>query len=118
MKRTGSLTLLAERNGTIVGGALAFRTGDAMQVDVIAIKTEARRLGIGRKLMQAIESEAIRLGVQSIFLGGANAENRGFYWRLGFAGRGSLMQKGLPLASRFIAERNRRAVAAGHGGAT
>src|SRR5919201_3570794 len=104
--------LLAEQNGAIVGGALAFRTADSVQVDVIALVPEARRLGIGRKLMAAIEFEAIRLGAQSIYLGGAGAQNRGFYWRLGFAGRGSLMHKGLPLSSRFIGERRKRVVAA------
>jgi ribosomal protein S18 acetylase RimI-like enzyme len=113
-----SLTLLAKRNGAIVGGVLASRAGGGVQVDVIALKPEARRLGIGRKLMEAIESEAISLGAQSIYLGGANAENRGFYWRLGFAGRGSLMHKGLPLASRFMAERRKRALAVEDDGAT
>ena len=112
-----SLMLLAEQSGAIVGGALAFRISDAVQVDVIALEPEARRLGIGRKLMGAIESEAIRLGAQSIYLGGASAENRGFYWRLGFAARGSLMHKGLPMASRFMAERRKRAMAAGRDGA-
>lgn len=109
-----SLMVLAEQNGAIVGGALAFRTADSVQVDGIALAPGVRGLGIGRKLMAAIESEAIRLGAQSIYLGGANTENRGFYWRLGFAGRGSLMHKGLPLAGRFIAERRKRA--AGHDG--
>jgi len=104
------LMLPAERNGTIVGGALASRIGDAVRVDVIALIPEFRTLGIGRKLMQAIESEAIHLNAQSIYLGGATAENRGFYWRLGFAGRGSLMRKGLPLSSRLTAERRRRAL--------
>jgi GNAT superfamily N-acetyltransferase len=118
LEENRSLKLVAERNCTIVGGALAFLAGDAVQVDVIALTPEARGLGIGRKLMEAIESEAIRLGAQSIYLGGATAENRGFYWRLGFAGRGSLMHKGLPLSSRFMAERRRRAVAAGHSAAT
>ena len=45
--------------------------------------------------METIEGEAMRLGARAIFLGGANAENRGFYRRLGFAGRRSLMQKDL-----------------------
>jgi GNAT superfamily N-acetyltransferase len=113
-----ALTLLAERSRTIVGGALAFQPGEAVQVDVIALAPEARAQGIGRKLMQAIESEAIRLGALSIYLGGASAETRGFYWRLGFAGRGSLMHKGSPLSSRLMAERRRKAIAARHGGAT
>jgi GNAT superfamily N-acetyltransferase len=107
-----SLLLLAEQNGAIVGGALASVSGDAVRVDVIALQPNARRLGIGRRLMGAIESEAIRRGAQSMYLGGASAENRGFYWRLGFAGRGSLMHKGLPLASRFVAERRKKVEAA------
>jgi GNAT superfamily N-acetyltransferase len=102
--------LVAKLGGAAVGGALAHQAGDAVEVDVIALRPEARRLGIGRQLMEAIESEAIRLSATAIFLGGANADNRGFYWRLGFAGRKSLMHKGLPLASRFAIERRRRAL--------
>src|SRR5262249_12196076 len=60
-EKNPSLTLLAEQHGRIVGGARAFRTGDAVQVDVLALEPAARRLGIGRNLMEAIESEAIRL---------------------------------------------------------
>ena len=68
--------------------------------------------------MEAIDSEAIRLGAQAMFLGGANADNRGFYWRLGFAGRKSLMHTGLPLASRFALKRRRRALTIGRDTAT
>ena len=93
------LMLVAESDAEILGGALAFRAGDAVKLEVIALKPEARRLGIGRRLIEAIEVEAIRVGARGIFLGGANPQNRGFYWRLGFAGRRSLMQKALPAPS-------------------
>ena len=106
-ERDRTLMLVAKLGGAAVGGALAHQAGDAVEVDVIALRPEARRLGIGRQLMEAIESEAICLGAQAIFLGGANADNRGFYRRLGFAGRKSLMHKGLPLAIRFAIERRR-----------
>ncbi len=89
--------LVAKLDDRIVGGALALRIGDAVKVDVIAMEPEVRRTGIGRRLMEGIELEAIRLGARAIYLGGANAANRGFYWRLGFQGRKSLMQKALPL---------------------
>jgi len=91
---------VAESDGEIVGGALAFRVGGAVKVDVVALKPELRRLGVGRRLMETIESEAMRLGVRALYLGGANAENRGFYWRLGFDGQRSLMQKALRSATR------------------
>ena len=95
-----TLMLLAESAGEIAGGALAFRAGGTVKVDVIALRPEARGLGVGRRLMETIEREAIRLGARAIYLGGASAQNRGFYWRLGFAGRRSLMQKALPSAAR------------------
>ncbi len=47
--------------------------------------------------MEGIEKDAIRSGARAIYLGGANAENRVFYWRRGFQARKSLMQKGLPM---------------------
>lgn len=90
------LMLLAETGGRCLGGALAFRVEGAVKVDAIALEPEVRGMGIGRLLMEAIEREAIELGARGLYLGGANTENRGFYWRLGFAGRRSLMQKALP----------------------
>jgi GNAT superfamily N-acetyltransferase len=94
-----SLMLVAELAGEIVGGALACLAGDAVKVEVIALTPAARGKGLGRRLMEAIEGAAVRLGARAIFLGGANADNRGFYQRLGFAGRRSLMQKGLRVRS-------------------
>ena len=90
-----ALMLVAERDGEIVGGALAFRAGGAVKIEVIALAPEARRSGIGRELVERIEDEAMRLGARRLYLGGATADNRGFYWRLGFSGRRSLMQKAI-----------------------
>lgn len=106
-----TLMFVAEQDGTIVGGALAIRTGDGVKVESVALEPHVRRRGIGRRLMQAVEAEATHLGAQTMYLGGATADNRGFYARLGFAGRGSLMQKGLPSAGRYTSERLRRAAA-------
>ena len=87
--------LVVEDADQILGGALAFREGDAVKVGVIALAPAARGLGVGRRLLEMIEREAFRRGARAIFLGGASAENRGFYRRLGFSGRRSLMQKAL-----------------------
>lgn len=95
-RRDPELMLAAERDGEIVGGVLALRSGDTVKVNVIALVPDARRLELGRRLMEAIERDARRGGARAIYLGGANADNRGFYWRLGYAGRRSLMQKSLP----------------------
>jgi hypothetical protein len=45
--------------------------------------------------MKAIEAEGVRLGARMSFLGGANADNRGFCYRLGFVGRRALMRRAL-----------------------
>jgi len=49
-----SLMLVAERDGEIVGGALAFRADGAVKIEVIALAPEARRSGIGRDLIERI----------------------------------------------------------------
>jgi predicted N-acetyltransferase YhbS len=92
-----TLMLVAEKDGEIVGGALALRLDDAVKIEALAIKPDARGRGIGRMLIETLEHQARRLGASAIYLGGANAENRGFYSHLGFAGRRSLMHKGLPV---------------------
>jgi len=56
-----SLMLVAERDGDIVGGALAFRAGGAVKIEVIALAPEAPRSGIGRELIERIEDEAMRI---------------------------------------------------------
>ena len=56
-----SLMLVAERDGVIVGGALALRAGGAVKIEVIALAREARRSGIGRELIERIEDGAMRV---------------------------------------------------------
>lgn len=88
--------LVAEEGGVIVGGALASHADGCVKVDVIALAPNARGRGLGRELMERLEGQAIRLNARILYLGGANTENRGFYQRLGFSGRRSLMQKAVP----------------------
>lgn len=92
--------LVAKVDDRIIGGALSLLVAATVKVDVIALEPDVRRKGMGRWLMERIEVEAIRLGARGTYIGGANAENRAFYWRLGFQGRKSLMQKGLPLRAQ------------------
>lgn len=62
LERDPTLMLVAELGGAAIGRALAHQAGEAVEVDAIALRPEARRLGIGRQLMETIETEAIRLG--------------------------------------------------------
>jgi GNAT superfamily N-acetyltransferase len=97
-----SLMLVAEDRGRIVGGALAFRTSTAspasgVTLRLIALAPAHRGRGLGRRLLQRLELAAMRLGAREISLGASGAE-RGFYLRMGYAGRAQLYKQ-LPLSS-------------------
>ncbi len=97
--------------GTLVGGALAFRTGPrGVTLRMIGLEPGARGQGVGRRLMAALELAAIRFGAAEISLGAAR-DVRGFYARLGYAGRGAMMHKGLPLPGRAVEARLRKQAA-------
>jgi GNAT superfamily N-acetyltransferase len=93
----------------IVGGALAFGKG-GITLRAIGLEPHVRRQGLGRRLMTRVELEAMRRGAGSINLG-AEDESKGFYARLGYAGRGTMMRKGLPLPGAFLQARLRRLAA-------
>ncbi len=97
-----SMMLVVERRGRIAGGAFAFGS----TVRIVGLEPRARGKGLGRRLMEAIEVAAIRLGRSDLYLGAAG-EVRSFYARLGYSGRGSRMHKGLPLRGRTLAARLR-----------
>ncbi len=93
------LMLLAEDQGRIVGGALAFRTDPAspaggVTLRIIGLAPAYRGTGLGRRLLQQVEAAARRLGASAIRLGASGPE-RGFYLRLGYAGQ-ARMRKQLP----------------------
>ncbi|GAA2759333.1 GNAT family N-acetyltransferase [Actinopolymorpha rutila] len=96
-----SMMLVVEDGGRLVGGALAFRGGEAgpgcdVTLRIIALVPEHRGRGIGRRLVERVEQEATRLGVRGIGLGADEAV--GFYQHLGYRGKGG-MYKALPLSS-------------------
>ena len=107
-----TLMLVAEDSGRIVGGALAFRKvsqgGSGVTLRMLGLEPSARGQGLGRRLMQMLELQASRLGAPAINLGGAGGAIKGFYTRLGYAGRGSMLSKGLPLPGRFLGARLRK----------
>ena len=113
------LMLLAEEVGTqggshrVVGGALAFG-GGGITLRAIGLEPRVRRQGLGRRLMERIELEATRRRAGAISLG-ATEESKGFYARLGYAGRGTMMHKGLPLPGPFLEARLRKLAGASDG---
>jgi len=96
-----SLMLVAEReDGSVAGGALAFRSESGppgptqATLRLIAVVEAYRGTGLGRRLMQRLESEAVDLCVSTIYLG-VGGDVREFYVKLGYSGR-SRLHKTLP----------------------
>lgn len=97
-----TLMLVVEDQDRIVGGALAFRTGPAapacgVTLRLVALTPEHRGRGLGRRLLEEVETAAKRLGALEIGLGASGTE-RGFYLHLGYSGRARL-RKQLPRSS-------------------
>jgi DNA-binding transcriptional MerR regulator len=77
------LMVVASSEGTVVGGALAFRTDDgAVTLRIIGVIPEFRHRGIGRRLVERVEAEARRLGAHAVALGSDEAV--GFWYHLGY----------------------------------
>jgi GNAT superfamily N-acetyltransferase len=98
----GSLMLLAEDQGRIVGGALALRTDPApvaggVTLRLVGVAPAHRGKGLGSRLLEGVEAAATRLGTSEVSLGASGAK-RGFYLRMGYAGRARL-RKQLPPSS-------------------
>ena len=89
--------VLAERDGEVLGyalGRLASSEGNpfllpsrTLYVDQVGVAAAARRRGIGRALMAAIEASAETLGADAVVLDvrGFNEAARAFYESLGYS---------------------------------
>ena len=78
------LMVVAVAEGRSVGGALAFRNDNGVvTLRVIAVVASFRHRGLGRRLVERVETEARLLGVETIGLGTDDAEV-GFYFHLGY----------------------------------
>jgi GNAT superfamily N-acetyltransferase len=88
--------------GAVVGAALAFRPDDGLcALRLIGLVPWVRGRGLGRRLMEVVELEAMAFGCISVTAGGVGPESKGFYQRLGFTGRHSTVSKQLPLPGRL-----------------
>ncbi|MEO0080944.1 MAG: ribosomal protein S18-alanine N-acetyltransferase [candidate division WOR-3 bacterium] len=85
LHRPHSLALVAVKDGRLAGYAVAWAE-EELHVANIAVEPAFRRLGIGRALMQQLETFGRRRGVKSVYLEvrQSNTEAQAFYRRLGF----------------------------------
>lgn len=107
--RDRELMLCLDQDGTLRGGAIAFGD-DAVTIRAIGVDEDLRGVGIGRRLLETVEALAMRRGARQITLGAAEGA-RGFYERLGYAGKRSGRRKDLPLPGRMRDLRAERALA-------
>jgi GNAT superfamily N-acetyltransferase len=78
------IMVVAVAEGRPVGGALAFRNDNGVvTLRIIAVVEAFRHRGIGRRLVERVESEAQLLGVETIGLGTDEPEV-GFYFHLDY----------------------------------
>ena len=81
--------------GQIRGGVIAFGS-EIVTVRAIGLDPELRSMGLGRRLLDAVETLALAGGARSIVLGAVD-DARGFYERLGYRGKHAMREKQLPL---------------------
>lgn len=80
----------AQKNDRILGFILIRRIADEMEILNLAVDSDARRRGIGRRLLQRALQEADQHGVTQLHLEvrESNAAARAFYSSAGFAEHG------------------------------
>jgi GNAT superfamily N-acetyltransferase len=77
---------VAEQEDKVVGVLVIYETGDGFCIDTVAVIPECQGTGVGRLLLQFAESEALRLGYESIYLytNAKMTENQVFYPKIGY----------------------------------
>jgi GNAT superfamily N-acetyltransferase len=71
-------------HGEFMGGAYGWTWGGTCYLRYVFVPEVLRRLGLGRKIMRAVESEARRRGCHQIMLETHSFQAPGFYRKLGF----------------------------------
>ena len=77
---------VAEQEGKVVGVLVMYETGEGFCIDTVAVIPSCQGTGVGRLLLQFAESEALRLGFESIYLytNAKMTENQVFYPKIGY----------------------------------
>jgi predicted GNAT family N-acyltransferase len=88
--------VLALRDGRAVGAARLREADGCAKAERVAVLPEARRLGVGHRLMEALEARAREQGHAALGLSAQLAAVR-FYERLGYRGIGErYLEAGIP----------------------
>jgi GNAT superfamily N-acetyltransferase len=69
---------------TVLGGVLARTALGLLFINLVFLPEQARAGGIGRRMIQAVEAEAVRRGCRAATLCTINFQAPGFYEKLGY----------------------------------
>jgi acetyltransferase (GNAT) family protein len=94
-----SLMLVVEDRHRLVGGLLACRRGYTAAVRAIGLAPGLPVEGLMTRLLQTVETEAMRLGASQVYEGGVG-DLRDLYERQGYFGRNPMTKRLLPLPGR------------------
>jgi GNAT superfamily N-acetyltransferase len=75
---------LRSENGSVVGGIYGATMWTWLMIDGLWIDPSLRGRGLGRRLLQAAESEAVARGCSGSWLGTFDFQARDFYQHLGY----------------------------------
>ncbi len=103
----GKLLAIFDRDaqGAITAGVSGFTWGGVCQVDWLWVRQDLRTQGTGRRLMEAVEAEAVRRGCRKIVLSSHSFQAPGFYIRLGFTIMGQYEDYPLGFQSVYLEKR-------------
>lgn len=94
-----SLMLVVEDRQRLVGGLLACRRGAAAALRAMGLAPGLPVEGLMTRLLQRVETEAMRLGASEVYEGGVG-DLRPLYERRGYFGRNPMTKRLLPLPGR------------------
>jgi predicted GNAT family N-acyltransferase len=91
-----AIHLVALRGQTVIGTLRIVRSGEGARIGRMAVRAEARKAGVGTRLMSSGESVARQMGVTEIVLHAQLAAKK-FYRRLGYREHGDIFEEaGIP----------------------
>ena len=73
-----------DEEARLVGGVIGGLAGDSVYLEVVWTDISVRGTGLGRKLMQTVETEAKRLGARESWLYTMSFQAKPFYEKLGY----------------------------------
>jgi len=90
-----------DASGRLLGGVCGNTLGRWLSVARLWVAADRRGTGLGRRLMEAAETEALRRGCAESFLNTFAFQARPFYERIGYAVFAEMDDPDAPIRSRY-----------------